>query len=92
MPQTSYAILEHPQHYARRASWSGSDGVQYCGICMRGVIQPELGHSCSNCGSQVRQVFEVIRGGSPRNYRAEKRALMTDRSTAAESFLKVQTM
>jgi len=65
MPQKIYAVVEHPHHHARRASWNSESGIMYCGICLRGQIHPENGQSCPYCGSQVSAVFTVIAGGAP---------------------------
>jgi len=89
MSQKNYAILEDPYRSTRRASWSANNGIQYCGICMRGVIEAETGHRCSNCGSQVLQVLEVIQGGAPRKYRRRKD---TEQRSTVEPFLKVVSL
>lgn len=84
MPQShrSYVICEHPHHHARRASWSSETGAMYCGICMREVVKDELGSVCPRCGSQVRQLFDVIDGGTPRSYQSRKRDVARNCSTA----------
>lgn len=87
----SYVISEHPRHHAHRASWKSATGAMYCGICMRGMVKQEVGYVCTHCGSQVRQLFDVIDGGSPRSYQARKREASNKVSTV-EIFAKVVSL
>jgi hypothetical protein len=38
----------------------------YCGMCMRGTIQPAIGAVCPICSSTVERILEVTPGGSPK--------------------------
>jgi len=92
MPQSrSYVISEHPHNHARRASWSSQSGAAYCGICMREAVREELGSVCVNCGSQVRQLFDVIDGGAPHSYQSRKREAAR-KTSAVEVFARVDSL
>jgi len=95
MSQKIYAVVEHPLHHARRASWNSESGVMYCGICLRGQIHPEQGQSCPYCGSQVSAVFTVISGGAPSRptpRRLFEKNVEKNNLPAAEPLLLVQSM
>jgi len=36
----------------------------YCGICMRGRIEPSVGEACPICFSTVERILEVAPGGA----------------------------
>jgi hypothetical protein len=38
----------------------------YCGMCMRGTIQPVIGAVCPICSSTVERILEVAPGGAPK--------------------------
>jgi hypothetical protein len=41
-----------------RPCWA-TDTEVYCGMCMRGVVQPVVGAVCPNCSSTVERILEV---------------------------------
>jgi hypothetical protein len=45
-----------------RPCWANGAEV-YCGMCMRGVVQPVVGAICPICSSTVERIFEVAPGG-----------------------------
>ena len=48
-----------------RPCWSTGTEV-YCGMCMRGIVQPVVGAVCPICSSTVERILEVAPGGSPK--------------------------
>jgi hypothetical protein len=54
-----------------RPCWSTGAEV-YCGMCMRGTVQPVVGEVCSICSSTVERILEVTTGGAPRVARKHK--------------------
>jgi hypothetical protein len=92
MADKSYAVLQNPRTNATRLSWSShSNGNLYCGICLRGLIETEVGHVCLVCQSRVQQVFEVINGGKPMANAGARRTIAAHRSTA-ETSAKVRSL
>ncbi len=47
-----------------RPCWSAGTEV-YCGMCMRGIVQPVVGAVCPICSSTVERILEVTPGGNP---------------------------
>jgi hypothetical protein len=47
-----------------RPCWA-TDAEVYCGMCMRGTIQPVVGAVCPTCSSTVERILEVASGGAP---------------------------
>jgi hypothetical protein len=45
-----------------RPCWSTVSEV-YCGMCMRGIVQPVVGAVCPICSSTVERILEVAPGG-----------------------------
>jgi len=45
-----------------RPCWA-TDTEVYCGMCMRGTIQPVVGAVCPICSSTVERILEVVPGG-----------------------------
>jgi hypothetical protein len=54
-----------------RPCWSSGTEV-YCGMCMRGTVQPVVGEVCPICSSTVERILEVATGGAPRVARKHK--------------------
>jgi len=48
-----------------RPCWSAGAEV-FCGMCMRGTVQPVVGEVCPICSSTVERILEVATGGKPR--------------------------
>ena len=48
-----------------RPCWKAEDGL-YCGMCMRGTIEPVVGAVCSICSSTVERILEITPGGKPK--------------------------
>ena len=48
-----------------RPCWSAGAEL-YCGMCMRGAVQPVVGAVCPICSSTVERILEVTPGGAPR--------------------------
>jgi hypothetical protein len=44
----------------------------YCGMCMRGTIQPVIGAVCPICSSTVERILEVASGGTPKPARKRR--------------------
>ncbi|WP_158748362.1 hypothetical protein [Acidobacterium sp. S8] len=66
MKSQRYAVITSRTRSVTRLGWkSPSTAETFCGICMRGVISPELGAVCSSCGGEVLRTFEVFDGGQP---------------------------
>jgi len=62
-----YVLVRDPETGYIRSCWSASsDGALYCGMCMQGVIEPQVGASCPACNSKVDRVLEIADGGKPR--------------------------
>ena len=62
-----YVLVRDPESGYIRSCWSApSDGALYCGMCMQGVVQPEVGAACPVCDSKVDRVLEIADGGKPR--------------------------
>jgi hypothetical protein len=54
-----------------RPCWLSGTEV-YCGMCMRGTVQPAVGEVCPICSSTVERILEVATGGAPRVARKRK--------------------
>ncbi len=48
-----------------RPCWASGTEL-YCGMCMRGAIQPVIGAVCPICSSTVERIMEVAPGGAPK--------------------------
>jgi hypothetical protein len=54
-----------------RPCWA-SGAELYCGMCLRGTVQPAIGEVCPICSSTVERILEVAPGGAPRLARKRK--------------------
>jgi hypothetical protein len=69
-----------------RPCWSTGTEV-YCGMCMRGIVQPVIGAICPICSGTVERILEVAPGGKPTPARKRKncsiRAELQDSQSSA---------
>ncbi|MGA2728440.1 MAG: hypothetical protein ABSE96_11535 [Terracidiphilus sp.] len=55
-----YSIMRAVNPSAIRLGWvSPSTGITYCGICLRGVVIPQIGAECKICGAHVAQLLDI---------------------------------
>ena len=47
-----------------RPCWASAHEI-YCGVCMQGFVQAEIGSKCQTCSSKVEQILQSDRGGVP---------------------------
>lgn len=68
-PQSGKSIthiyVRDAQNAFVRPCWRAPEGL-YCGMCMRGIIEPVLGAECPVCSSTVERIMEMVPGGTPK--------------------------
>jgi hypothetical protein len=94
--QIHYVMRKSSTGLRRRAWISPASGDMFCGVCLRGRVLPELGATCSGCGSQVVGQMVAVSGGANRPayaaVRAERRKREAERAVAAARMGNVLTM
>jgi hypothetical protein len=55
-----YSIMKAVNRSTVRLGWvSPSTGITYCGICLRGVVIPQIGAECNICRAQVAKLLDI---------------------------------
>jgi hypothetical protein len=85
--QTYFVMRKNLTGVQRRIWISPITGNAFCGVCLRGRVDSQVGSQCAVCESKVVREFTAIPGGASRSplaaVRAERRARNAQRGVRA---------
>jgi hypothetical protein len=71
----TYFVMRKNSTGIQRSVWiCPITGTTFCGVCLRGKVDSQLGSRCTLCDSEVVREFTAIQGGSNRSAIAAGRA------------------